>query len=149
MNLKKIIVPVLSCAALVLGGCSQKVDYATFHEKATQVEGHTYTSCEVSYAAESKNASAVLKFGVDAAILQVKVWAYESGDNELATAAILMVNTQTAASVTENEGVGYYFTVGNGFCTIDEEDGTTFVWESHGLITSYTDGSEVYTFNYK
>ena len=155
MNVRKIIVPVLSMTALVLGGCAQAVDYATFHEKAVEAAEveHEYTAATVSYEADGKNTTCELKYDV---VLQVgsaqsKAWTYESGDQETAVMAITFINTIQARYIDEDEHFEYYTTFGNGFRVIGTEEGNEFLYEfeSHGLLVLASGNDKVGVIAYR
>ncbi len=149
MNLRKVFVPAIATAALLLGGCAQKTTYAEFHEKAAAAEKHSFTKASVKRSSEGLNAEAELKFGADVLdVATLKVWVYDSGDKTTGNYVATLINATTAGGFTENEGYTYYF-VGNGYQVKDEEGTTTWTFESHGLLTSYADGSESITVSYK
>ena len=150
--MRKVLVPMVSCAALLLSGCAVKCDYAKFHEKAVAAceKEMPFATCEVKYSYESDgnkgNGTAKLKFGADVAgVLTVKMWVVDGDSNGYAATAAQIANTK-ADSVPEYDDATYY-TVGNGLKAEREELVVSF--NQYGLITSYKTPTQTYTLNYK
>ena len=138
MNLRKVFVPAVAVAALVLGGCSQKTDYAAFHQKATEAPAHSFKTATVKVTTKSDNGSSEATYGLTYAS---GLWQADDGLISGGTVYAALVNANTAASVGEDDSYVYYF-VGNGFKV--EAGSTTYTYESHGLLTSQVaDGSNV------
>ena len=154
MNLRKVFVPALSMCALLLGGCAQSVDYATFHEKAVEAAkvAHEYTSATVGYSAEGKQTSCELKYDTLVQIggLSAKSWQYVSGDDATAAAAILQI-AFTADTVSEQDDYEYYTTFTKGFRVVCNTEGSEafYEYESHGLPVVITNGGSTYVIAYK
>ena len=135
MNLRKVFIPAVAVAALLLGGCSQKVDYAAFHEKALNVEAHSYKTAVFKVESKNDNGSSNASYNLTYAS---GLWQADDGLISAGTAYATILNTNTAASVDEDDKTTYYF-VGDGFKV--EREGVSATYEKHGLLTGLNDGN--------
>ena len=145
MNLRKVFVPAVAVAALVLGGCSQVTDYAAFHEKAVEAvqKGHEFKSATLKVTTKTDNSSSEASYAFTFAS---SVW--QPDEVSIASAAYAVIlNGNTAASVSEDENYKYYF-VGNGFM-VEVSEKEAYTYESHGLIAGYASDTTTYSVSYK
>ena len=145
MNMKKVLIPALSVAALVLGGCAMKCDYAKFHEKAVAAAQKEVklTKGTIKYTSKSstKETSAEYHITWNAGN---KYWSLDEGsilDSLFITATI----NARADSVGESEDYTYY--AGATF-KVETKD-ATYKYQGNGFITSYVAEGTKMTVSYK
>jgi len=136
MKLAKVL-PMLAVSAFCLAGCASKVDYAKFHEEATNVKEHSFKKATVKLDGSSNLAGLKIELKGSVKYIYNNGWQISEDDTSEAAvqAASALYIAMNAALVGESENYEYY--AGGSFKVVDKENNVTQEFNGFGLLTSY------------